>query len=100
MRRLAVRPRSGITDWLKLRNITAYRKDKSDTPIDFDALPAVDVDVPAIYRNQQFSQEVQLVVDQGPLKGLVGALLSRTPTRSNMFDVRLYTTGPLIGCPA
>ena len=28
-------------------SITAYRKDRSDTPIDFDALPTVDVDVPA-----------------------------------------------------
>ena len=32
----------GLNDWLKFRTITAYRKDTSATPIDFDATPAVD----------------------------------------------------------
>ncbi len=61
-----------LADWLKFRDITAYRKDTGFTPIDFDADPRVDVDVPAIYRNRQFSQEVQLVADKGPLQGVVG----------------------------
>src|SRR4051794_30480458 len=55
-----------LTDWLKFRTITAVRKDTSHTPIDFDALSYVDVDVPAIYKNHQFSQEFQLVADKGP----------------------------------
>src|SRR3954451_22611134 len=63
----------GLNDWLKFRTITAYRKDRSATPIDFDALPVVDVDVPAIYRNHQFSQEIQIVADKGPLQGVAGA---------------------------
>jgi iron complex outermembrane recepter protein len=88
----------GITDWLKFRTITAYRKDKSDTPIDFDALPAVDVDVPAIYRNKQFSQELQLVADKGPLQG-VGGFYYLDANANNVFDVRLYTTGALLGLP-
>ena len=37
-----------LTDTLTLRSISAWRKDKSTTPIDFDALPAVDVDVPGM----------------------------------------------------
>src|ERR671913_250932 len=65
----------GLSDWLKLRSITAWRKDRSDTPIDFDALPAVDVDVPAIYKNKQFSQEVQAVIENGPLARVLGAYL-------------------------
>jgi iron complex outermembrane receptor protein len=79
-------------DWLKFRTITAYRKDKSATPIDFDALPAVDVDVPAIYKNKQFSQEFQAVVDRGPLAGVVG-LYYLDANAFDVFDVRLYTTG-------
>jgi iron complex outermembrane receptor protein len=83
----------GLNDWLKFRTITAYRKDHSTTPIDFDATPAVDVDVPAIYRNHQFSQELQLVADKGPLQGVAG-LYYLNARASDIFDVRLYTTLP------
>jgi iron complex outermembrane receptor protein len=87
-----------LNDWLKLRSITAFRKDRSDTPIDFDALPSADVDVPAIYKNRQFSQEFQAVVDRGPLAGVAGVYYLNA-NAFNVFDVRLYTTGPLIGLP-
>jgi iron complex outermembrane receptor protein len=83
----------GITDWLKFKSITAYRKDSSHTPIDFDALPYVDVDVPAIYRNRQFSQEFQLVADKGPLQGVAG-LYYLNAKAFDVFDVRLYTSSP------
>jgi iron complex outermembrane receptor protein len=82
----------GIVDWLKFRTITAYRKDTSHTPIDFDALPAVDVDVPAIYRNRQFSQEFQLVVERDALQGVAGFYYLNAKA-FNAFDVRLYTQG-------
>lgn len=81
----------GLNEWLKLRSITAWRKDRTDTPIDFDALPAVDLDVPAIYENEQFSQEVQAVIERGPLAGIVGAYYLDA-NAANVFDVRLYTT--------
>ena len=68
------------------------------TPIDFDALPAVDVDVPAIYRNKQFSQEFQLVADKGPLQGVAG-FYYLDANAFDVFDVRLYTTGALLGLP-
>jgi iron complex outermembrane receptor protein len=84
----------GVNEWLRLKSITAYRKDRSDTPIDFDALPEADVDVPAIYKNRQFSQEVQAVVDRGPLAGIVGAYYLDA-NAFNVFDVRLYTTSPV-----
>ena len=85
----------GLNDWLKFRTITAYRKDHSATPIDFDATPAVDVDVPAIYRNHQFSQELQLVADKGPLQGVAGFYYLNAEA-SDVFDVRLYTTLPAV----
>ena len=78
-------------DWLTLRSITAYRKDDTSTPIDFDALPAVDVDVPGLYNNQQFSQELQALVDVGPFNGLVGGYFLDAKA-ATPFEVRLYTT--------
>jgi iron complex outermembrane recepter protein len=95
---VALQGEIGLTDWLKFKSITAYRKDQTKTPIDFDALPAVDVDVPAIYRNKQFSQELQLLVDKGPLQGVAG-FYYLDANAFNVFDVRLYTTGPLLGLP-
>lgn len=92
----------GLGSGFSLRSITAYRKDSSYGPIDFDALPAVDVDVPGLYQNKQFSQEVQLVVERGPLNGLVGAYYLNADART-AFDVRAYTTGaiipPILGGP-
>ena len=85
----------GLNDWLKFRTITAYRKDRSDTPIDFDATPDVDVDVPAIYKNHQFSQEFQLVADKGPLQGVAGFYYLNA-SAYDIFDVRLYTTLPAV----
>ena len=80
-----------VADGLTLKSITALRKDTSATPIDFDALPLADVDVPAIYRNKQFSQEVQLEIDRGPLSGIVGAYYLDAKAETT-FDVRLFTT--------
>jgi iron complex outermembrane recepter protein len=79
------------TDWLTFRSITSYRKDDSATPIDFDALPAVDVDVPAFYNNKQLSQEVQFLIDSGNFNGLLGAYYLNAKSRT-VFDVRLPNT--------
>ncbi|PZT90537.1 MAG: TonB-dependent receptor [Citromicrobium sp.] len=78
-------------DWLTLRSITGYRKDASGTPIDFDSLPAVDLDVPAIYENKQFSQEFQALFDFGNVTGLLGAYYLDA-NAVTIFDVRLPGT--------
>ncbi len=82
-----------LSDAVTLRSISAWRKDDSASPIDFDALPAVDVDVPAYYFNEQLSQEFQLLYDKGPIHGMIGFyyLDARADTQ---FDVRLFTTVP------
>jgi iron complex outermembrane receptor protein len=80
-----------LSDSLTLRSISAWRKDDTLTPIDFDALPAADVDVPGGYFNEQVSQEVQLLVDAGPFSGMVGAYYLDA-TADTLFDVRLFTT--------
>ncbi len=95
---IAAHAEFGVTDWLKLKSITSYRKDSSHTPIDFDATPLIDLDVPAIYRNKQFSQEFQAVIDRGPLAGIVG-FYYLDANANNIFDVRLYTLGALLGAP-
>ncbi|MHB9878049.1 TonB-dependent receptor [Pacificimonas sp. ICDLI1SI03] len=89
-----------VSDTLKLRNILAYREDESTTPIDFDSLPAADVDVPAIYANDQFSEEFQILYDDGDLAGLLG-FYYLDASSSTVFDVLLATTGalPSVGLP-
>ena len=82
-----------LTDHLTLKSISAFRKDRSFTPIDFDALPAVDVDVPAVYRNEQTSQEFQLAYKSDKLNGLVGFYYLGAKA-STGFDVLLSTTLP------
>ena len=84
---LEATPAEGLT----FRSISAYRKDDTATPIDFDALPAVDVDVPGYYRNHQFSQELQMLVDKGKFNGLIGAYYL-SASALTQFDVRLFTT--------
>ena len=89
---LALNASLDLSDAITLRSITGWRKDDSASPIDFDALPAVDLDVPAFYGNEQFSQEIQLLYDAGgPLSVLVGAYYLDA-SADTAFDVRLFTS--------
>ncbi len=89
---LAMNATADLGGGVTLRAINAWRKDSSASPIDFDALPAVDVDVPAYYRNEQISSELQFLYDDGgPLTGLIGAYYL-TAKADTQFDVRLFTT--------
>ncbi len=76
------------SDYVTLRSITSYRKDDSGTPIDFDALPSVNVDVPATYNNKQLSQEIQFLYQSGGFSGLIGGYFLDANART-AFDVRL-----------
>lgn len=80
-----------LTDTVTLRSISAWRKDDTFTPIDFDALPAVDVDVPGIYLNEQISQEFQVLYESDRLSGLVG-FYYLDATADTLFDVRIFNT--------
>jgi iron complex outermembrane receptor protein len=85
------------SEWT-VKNIVAYREDQSTTPIDFDSLPAIDVDVPAIYENDQFSEELQFLYESDKLHGLVGVYYLDANALT-YFDVVLATTGAIIGVP-
>ena len=87
-----------LTDTLTFKSITGYREDSSTTPIDFDSLPAADLDVPAIYENDQFSQEFQLLFESDTVSGVFG-FYYLDANAFTAFDVALFTTGDLIGLP-
>jgi len=68
---------SATVEWtinpeLTFKSITAQRQDKSWAPIDFDALPVVDMEVPALYTNRQFSQEFNLTYTGPKVQGVAG----------------------------
>jgi len=86
---LAMNVSAELSDTVTIRSISAWRKDTSATPIDFDALPAVDVDVPGYYFNEQVSQEFQLLYEGDKLKGLLG-FYYLDATADTLFDVRIF----------
>nr|WP_321327798.1 TonB-dependent receptor [uncultured Parasphingorhabdus sp.] len=88
---LAMNITANLSDTVTFRSISAWRKDDTATPIDFDALPAVDLDVPGFYRNEQISQEFQLLYEGDKLNGLVGFYYLDAKA-DTLFDVRLFTT--------
>lgn len=90
---LAMNVTAKLSDEFTFRSISAFRKDTSFTPIDFDSLPTVDVDVPARYKNEQVSQEFQLLYEGERLQGLVGFYYLDADAQTT-FDVLLGTTVP------
>ena len=95
---LAMNVSVDLSDALTLRSISAWRRDDSWAPIDFDALPAADVDVPGFYGNEQLSQEFQLLYESDRFNGLVGFYYLEAEART-VFDVILATTGTLLNLP-
>lgn len=87
-----------LTDTLTAKSITAYREDETVTQIDFDALPVMDVDVPTIYENEQFTQELQLTYEGDGVSG-VGGIYYIDANAFNTFDVVLDATGQLFSLP-
>lgn len=84
-------------NWM-LKNVTAYREDENFQQIDFEALPAEDVDVPVLYKNRQFSQELQLHYSGDRTDGVLG-FYYLDANAFNAFDVILAQTGEVIGLP-
>ena len=87
-----------IGDHFTLKNVLAYREDESTTPIDFDSLQIDDLDVPAIYENDQLSNELQLSYTSEKLNGILGAFYLDA-NASTVFDVLLGPLGGAIGLP-
>jgi iron complex outermembrane recepter protein len=90
---LAMNISVNLSNAVTLRSISAWRKDTTFGPIDFDALPAVDVDVPGLYKNEQLSQEFQILYESDKLNGLLGFYYLDAQAITS-FDVLLSTTSP------
>ncbi len=87
-----------LSDTITLRNILSSRQDETTTPIDFDSLPVVDLDVPAIYENEQLSEELQLIYETDRLSGVAG-IYWLDANAFNTFDVILEQLGAVLDLP-
>jgi iron complex outermembrane receptor protein len=74
------------------KSVSAYRKDDSEAPIDFDSLPDDHFDVPAVYYNKQFSQEFQVNYSAERMDGVFG-LYYLDANAFDAFDVILGDLG-------
>ena len=81
-----------MNDVFTFKSITAYREDYTETPIDFDALPTNDFDVPAYYDNSQLTQEFQTLFESGAISGVAG-LYYLNGTYEGAFDTVLGNLG-------
>jgi len=82
----------------QFKSITNWYESDNTQQIDFDALPAVDVDVATIYENEQFSQEFQLNYTSELINGVAG-FYYLDANAFGPFDVRLFELGNLLGLP-
>jgi iron complex outermembrane receptor protein len=87
-----------LNEMVTLKNILASRDDESWSPIDFDSLPAVDLDVPVNYENDQFSEEFQLLFSADNWSGVAG-FYYLDANAYNAFDVILGQLGDAISLP-
>lgn len=58
-------------DW-RIRSITAYREDDTRSPVDVDSTTLNSFDIPIVYTNWQFSQELQLLYEGDRLALVAG----------------------------
>ena len=61
-----------LNDVFTLKSITAYREGDTDTVIDFDNSPKPALDVPGLYADRQFTQELQLLFEGQRWQGVAG----------------------------
>jgi iron complex outermembrane recepter protein len=78
----------GLSDTLTFKSITAYRDGHTDTLIDFDNTAAPVLDIPALYDDRQFTQELQLLIEGDRLQGVAG-LYYLDARASGAFDTVL-----------
>lgn len=74
-----------LNDMVTLKSITAYREGDTATVIDFDETPAPTLDIPAIYADDQVTQEFQALLNGDRWSGVVG-LYYLDGTSSGVFD--------------
>ena len=83
-----------LTQDLSFKSITASRRSKSYAPIDFDSLPTPLFEAPAIYKDDQKSQEFQFTYTGSKWQGVAGAYFMKA-NAFNEFDVLFNASGGL-----
>ena len=81
---------------LTLKSITAFRSGYTNGNIDFDETPLPLLDIPARYRDHQFTQEFQSLFNVGKLHGVAGVFYLQA-TASGAFDTVLSNASPATG---
>ena len=81
---------------LTLKSITAFRSGHTDGDIDFDETPQTFLDIPAKYRDHQFTQEFQGLFNAGKLHGVAGVFYLNA-LASGAFDTVLTNASPVTG---
>jgi iron complex outermembrane receptor protein len=81
---------------LTLKSITAFRSGYTNGNIDFDETPQPFLDIPARYRDHQFTQEVQALFSADKLHGVAG-IFYLDATASGAFDTVLTNASPTTG---
>ncbi|MBC6983812.1 TonB-dependent receptor [Caulobacter sp. 17J80-11] len=77
-----------VNDKVTLKSITAYRAGQTDGTIDFDNTASPTLDIPARYRDHQFTQELQVLYQGERAQGVLG-LFYLNGTASGAFDTVL-----------
>ena len=85
-----------VNPGLTLKSITAFRSGYTNGIIDFDETPQPFLDIPAKYRDHQFTQEAQALFGTGKLHGVAGVFYLDA-TASGAFDTVLTNASPTTG---
>jgi len=81
-----------LSDTLTFKSITAYRKGETDTLIDFDSSPQPALDIPGSYRDDQTTQEFQLLLEGERWQGVAGVYYLDA-SASGAFDTPIGLLG-------
>ncbi len=95
---LSLLARWQVQPGMELKNVLAWRRDKTGSPWDFDSLPLPDFDLSLHFRNEQFSEEIQLLLSGQRWNGVLG-FYYLDASAFQIYDVLLATTGAIIGRP-
>jgi len=87
-----------LSEALSLKSVTAQREGDTYTNIDFDNTALKSFDVPAVFDDEQFTQEFQFTY-VGDKLNLVGGVYYYTGEACGAFDVQLEVLGQAIGLP-
>ncbi|WP_231759178.1 TonB-dependent receptor [Microbulbifer elongatus] len=77
-----------VSESVTIKSVTASREGDTETVIDFDSVSSASFDVPAVYDDEQFTQEFQLIW-QGTNADLVSGLYYYDGTAAGGYDAVL-----------